>query len=152
MLGGTAGEVNPNSGYLSSRGMWLTYCAGVLLLHLCLLSIPFLSVSWTWTLTNIIHNLAMFIFLHLVKGTPWVSGDQGVVRSLTHWEQIDDGAQFTATRKFLTIVPVVLFMLTSFYTKYDSFHFYINFISMMTVVIPKSPMFHEVRVFGINKY
>ena len=50
----------------------------------------------------------MFIFLHLLKGTPWASGDQGVTRTLTHWEQIDDGAQFTATRKFLTIFPIIM--------------------------------------------
>lgn len=56
MLGGTAGEVNPNSAWLSSRGMWLTYCTGVFVIHLALLSIPFLTVSWTWTLTNVIHN------------------------------------------------------------------------------------------------
>jgi hypothetical protein len=50
----------------------------------------------------------MFIFLHLLKGTPWESADQGKVRSLTHWEQIDDGVQFTSTRKFLTLVPIIL--------------------------------------------
>jgi hypothetical protein len=51
---------------------------------------------------------AMFVFLHLLKGTPWEPGDQGVTRTLTHWEQIDDGAQFTATRKFLTIFPIIM--------------------------------------------
>lgn len=50
----------------------------------------------------------MFVFLHLLKGTPWEPGDQGVTRTLTHWEQIDDGAQFTATRKFLTIFPIIM--------------------------------------------
>jgi len=89
---------------------------------------------------------------HSQHGTPWETGDQGVVRQLTHWEQIDDGAQFTATRKFLTIVPIVMFMLTSFYTKYDYFHFCINITTMILVVLPKLPMFHQVRIFGINKY
>ena len=42
------------------------------------------------------------------SGTPWETLDQGDVRDLTHWEQIDNGVQFTATRKFLTIFPVVL--------------------------------------------
>jgi len=152
MLGGTHGEVNPNSGWLNSRGMWLSYTAGVTVLHLALLSIPFLSVAWVWTFTNIVHNTAMFIFLHLVKGTPWESGDQGKVRDLTHWEQIDDGTQFTATRKFLTVVPIILFFLTSFYTKYDSFHFVINFVALVLVLLPKLPQFHQVRLFGINKY
>lgn len=112
----------------------------------------------------------MFIVFHTLKGTPWESGDQGKVRTLTHWEQIDDGAQFTATRKFLTITPVILwvtayfcfirefiiirgrFFLASFYTKYDSFHFAINFCTLIAVTVPKLPQLHEVRVFGINKY
>ena len=94
----------------------------------------------------------MFIFLHLIKGTPWDPGDQGNLRELTYWEQIDDGAQFTVIRKFLIVVPIILFFLTSFYTRYDSFHFLTNFISLLTVIIPKLPQFHRVRLFGINRY
>ncbi|RWS09414.1 ORM1-like protein 3 [Dinothrombium tinctorium] len=146
------GEVNPNSGWLNSRGMWITYSLTVLLVHFALLSIPFLTVAWSWTLTNVLHNTAMFIFLHLIKGTPWETGDQGSVSDLTHWEQIDDGAQFTATRKFLTVFPIILFFLTSFYTKYDSFHFVINFTALLLVLLPKLPQFHKVRIFGINQY
>ncbi|GFU22915.1 ORM1-like protein 3 [Nephila pilipes] len=152
MLGGTPSEVNPNSLWLNSRGMWLSYLIGILLLHLVILSFPFLSVAWVWTLTNVAHNAAMFVMLHLVKGTPWESGDQGKVRYLTHWEQIDNGVQFTATRKFLTVVPIVLFFLASFYTKYDTVHFLVNFSSLMIVLLPKLPQFHMVRLFGINQY
>ncbi|GFY02659.1 ORM1-like protein 2 [Trichonephila clavipes] len=152
MLGGTPSEVNPNSLWLNSRGMWLSYLIGILLLHLVLLSFPFLSVACVWTLTNVAHNAAMFVMLHLVKGTPWESGDQGKVRYLTHWEQIDNGVQFTATRKFLTVVPIVLFFLASFYTKYDTMHFLINFSSLVIVLLPKLPQFHMVRLFGINQY
>ncbi|GFR24823.1 ORM1-like protein 3 [Trichonephila clavata] len=152
MLGGTPSEVNPNSLWLNSRGMWLSYLIGILLLHLVLLSFPFLSVACVWTLTNVAHNAAMFVMLHLVKGTPWESGDQGKVRYLTHWEQIDNGVQFTDTRKFLTVVPIVLFFLASFYTKYDTIHFLINFSSLVIVLLPKLPQFHMVRLFGINQY
>lgn len=151
MLDGSA-AVNPNGSWLNSRGIWLTYCLGILLLHLLILSFPFLSVAWAWSLTNLTHNVAMFFFLHTLKGVPWESADQGKSRYLTQWEQIDDEMQFTATRKFLTVVPVFLFFLTSFYTKYDSVHFAINFCSLMFVLIPKLPQFHKVRLFGINKY
>lgn len=57
MLSGGHGEVNPNSSWHSSRGAWLSYLAGVLALHLFLLSIPILSIPTAWTLTNVIHNL-----------------------------------------------------------------------------------------------
>ncbi|XP_013926043.1 PREDICTED: ORM1-like protein 1 [Thamnophis sirtalis] len=101
-------EVNPNTRVMSSRGMWLTYALGVGLLHIVLLSIPFFSVPVAWTLTNIIHNLGMYVFLHAVKGTPFETPDQGKARLLTHWEQLDYGVQFTSSRKFFTISPIIL--------------------------------------------
>ena len=63
--------------------MWLTYALGVGLLHIVLLSIPFFSVPVAWTLTNVIHNLGMYVFLHAVKGTPFETPDQGKARLLT---------------------------------------------------------------------
>lgn len=51
---------------------------------------------------------AMYIFLHTVKGTPFETPDQGKARLLTHWEQMDYGLQFTSSRKFLSISPIVL--------------------------------------------
>ncbi|XP_067226393.1 ORM1-like protein 3 isoform X1 [Chanodichthys erythropterus] len=149
---GTAhSEVNPNTRVMNSRGIWLSYVLGIGLLHIILLSIPFVSVPVVWTLTNLIHNMCMYIFLHTVKGTPFETPDQGKARLLTHWEQMDYGVQFTASRKFLTITPIILYFLTSFYTKYDRVHFIINTISLLTVLIPKLPQFHGVRLFGINK-
>ncbi|CAB1441600.1 unnamed protein product [Pleuronectes platessa] len=106
---GTAhSEVNPNTRVMNSRGMWLSYILGIGLLHIILLSIPFASVPVVWTLTNLIHNVCMYLLLHTVKGTPFETPDQGKARLLTHWEQMDYGVQFTASRKFLTITPIVL--------------------------------------------
>nr|XP_035157348.1 ORM1-like protein 3 isoform X2 [Callithrix jacchus] len=134
---GTAhSEVNPNTRVMNSRGIWLSYVLAIGLLHVVLLSIPF----------------GMYIFLHTVKGTPFETPDQGKARLLTHWEQMDYGVQFTASRKFLTITPIVLYFLTSFYTKYDQIHFILNTVSLMSVLIPKLPQLHGVRIFGINKY
>ncbi|MED6238207.1 hypothetical protein ATANTOWER_012592 [Ataeniobius toweri] len=150
---GTAhSEVNPNTRVMNSRGIWLSYILGIGLLHIILLSIPFVSVPVVWTLTNLIHNLCMYLLLHTVKGTPFETPDQGKARLLTHWEQMDYGVQFTASRKFLTITPIVLYILTSFYTKYDRVHFIVNTVSLLTVLIPKLPQLHGVRIFGINKY
>lgn len=145
-------EVNPNTRVMNSRGIWLAYVILVVLLHVVLLSIPFFSIPVVWTLTNVIHNLAMYIFLHTVKGTPFETPDQGKARLLTHWEQMDYGLQFTSSRKFLSISPIVLYLLASFYTKYDAAHFFINTISLLSVLLPKLPQFHGVRLFGINKY
>ncbi|CAL8124264.1 unnamed protein product [Orchesella dallaii] len=149
---GGHGQENPNVHWLGSRGMWFTYLVVMFALHLFLLSIPFLTIPLAWTFTNVIHNTCHFIFLHMLKGAPWEIQDQGAARVLTHWEQIDYGIQYTRTRKFLTIVPIVLFFLASFYTRHDAGHFVPNFVTLMFVLIPKLPQFHRVRLFGINKY
>lgn len=145
-------EVNPNTRVMNSRGIWLAYTILVGLLHVVLLSIPFFSIPVVWTLTNVIHNLAMYVFLHTVKGTPFETPDQGKARLLTYWEQMDYGLQFTSSRKFLSISPIILYLLASFYTKYDAVHFLINTASLLSVLLPKLPQFHGVRLFGINKY
>ncbi|KAK6166692.1 ORM1-like protein 2 [Patella vulgata] len=145
-------DTNPTHSYLNSKGIWLTYLLIIFIGHLLVLSIPYFSVALAWTLTNVLHDLAMFVMLHVTKGTPWVTSDQGDARTQTQWEQIDYGQQFTATKKFLTCVPVALFMLASFYTKYDSYHFIINISFLCLSLIPKMPQLHGVRLFGINKY
>ncbi|KAG7227751.1 hypothetical protein INR49_029516 [Caranx melampygus] len=185
---GTAhSEVNPNTRVMNSRGMWLSYILGIGLLHIILLSIPFASVPVVWTLTNLIHNLCMYLLLHTVKGTPFETPDQGKARLLTHWEQMDYAAPLAAFMPFpglinqpcsvlrkrsgslglvcqlsLNIVVMAVFavpaggdaryILTSFYTKYDRVHFVVNTVSLLTVLIPKLPQLHGVRIFGINKY
>ncbi|XP_055734953.1 ORM1-like protein 1 isoform X2 [Salvelinus fontinalis] len=101
-------EVNPNTRVMNSRGIWLTYALGVGMLHIVLLSIPFFGVAVVWTLTNVIHNFGMYVFMHAVKGTPFETPDQGKARLLTHWEQLDYGVQFTSSRKFFTISPIIL--------------------------------------------
>jgi len=150
MLVGGHGDVNPNSSWLNGKGFWLSYTLGVLLLHLVLLCIPVLTTAQAWTLTNVIHNTCMLVFLHILKGAPFEPQDQGKARSLTHWEQIDYGERFTVTRKFLTVVPVVLFVLTSFYTKYDATHFVINLAALVVVLVPKLPHFHRLRLVNSN--
>jgi hypothetical protein len=50
-------------------------------------------------------------FFHWKKGTPFAD-DQGMYNQLTWWEQIDNGKQLTRNRKFLVVVPVVLWVLS----------------------------------------
>lgn len=58
----------------------------------------------------------------------------GGQRTQTHWEQIDYGQQFTSSRKFLTAIPIILFLLTCMYTKNDTDHFIANFISKFSEI------------------
>ncbi|XP_044732031.1 ORM1-like protein [Chrysoperla carnea] len=149
---GGHGNPNPNTSWLQSRGMWVAYSGGMLLLHLILLCVPIFSIPVAWTITHQIHCAVHLYFLHSLKGAPWISADQGACQKETHWEQIDNGMQYTTTRKFLVAVPVIIFLLTCFYTQNDSKHFWLNLFSLLTVIVPKLPQFHGVRLFGINKY
>ncbi|KAH8329644.1 hypothetical protein KR074_005919 [Drosophila pseudoananassae] len=151
-IAGGHGEPNPNSSWLSARGFWLAYLLGLLSVHLLLLSVPFVSIPFAWTATNLLHNAAHLYFLHVIKGAPWLSTENDPSRRLTHWEQIDDGIQMTTTRKFLTAAPIVLFLLTCLYTRNSTEHFIANFVSLVVVTLPKLPQFHGVRLFNINKY
>ncbi len=49
-------------------------------------------------------------FFHWKKGTPFAE-DQGDYAKLTWWEQVDNGRQHTRNRKFLIVVPVLLYFL-----------------------------------------
>ncbi|XP_064813387.1 ORM1-like protein 2 [Oncorhynchus masou masou] len=126
-------EVNPNTQVMNSRGIWLAYLLLVTVLYL---------------------------FLHTVKGTPFETPDQGKARLLTHWEQMDNGIQFTSSpshtlyckTEHLCILVLSMYILASFYTKYDATHFLVNTGSLLSVLLPKLPLFHGVRIFGINKY
>jgi hypothetical protein len=47
---------------------------------------------------------------HHMRGTPFGDDayDEGSYKSLTQWEQIDGEMQFTVTRKFYSIIPIIL--------------------------------------------
>ncbi|XP_074658901.1 ORM1-like protein 1 [Tubulanus polymorphus] len=150
---GTDGGTNPTETYFNSKGMWVTYILIIFFFHLIILSIPFFTVATAWTLTNLLHNVLMFLYLHIEKGTPFETCDQGKNRVLTVWEQFDHGEQLTATKKFLTVVPIVLFFLASLYTKYDPYHFTLNASTLILLaLVPKLPQLYKKRLFGINKY
>ncbi|KAL3831375.1 hypothetical protein ACJMK2_023128 [Sinanodonta woodiana] len=149
--GTTRSDDNPTHSVFSNKGMWLTYVLVVYFVHLLLLSLPFISTDIVWTLTNAIHALVTYTMFHVTKGTPWPTST-GEERLKTQWEQIDFGRQFTPTKKFLMTVPIVLFFVASFYSRYDKVHFFFNLFFLLLTVVPKLPMFHGVRIFNINKW
>jgi hypothetical protein len=91
-----------------------------------------------------------FIGLHWNRDTPFW-GDQGEHIEETVWEQIDNGVPWTATRKFLIIVPVVLFMVSAHVSLYQPIHLAINLAVLAILLVAKLPELHGVRILGINK-
>lgn len=79
-----------------------------------------------------------FLMFHWVRGVPF-EFNAGAYDNLNMWEQIDSGDQYTPAKKFLLSVPILLFLVSTHYTRYDSVYFLINFLATLTVVVPKLP-------------
>lgn len=52
---------------------------------------------------------ATYLMFHFVEGVPFES-NSGVYDRLTLWEQIDGGAQYTPAKKWLTSLPIILYV------------------------------------------
>jgi hypothetical protein len=104
-----------------------------------------------WTYTHLLHAVATYYLLHWNKGSP-VEMDQGRYDKLTFWEQLDDGVQYTANRKFLLVVPFLLFILASHGSDFRRQPLGLNFAALLVLVLAKLPLFDQVRFFGINEY
>lgn len=79
-----------------------------------------------------------YLMFHWVQGVPF-EFNAGAYDNLNMWEQIDDGEQYTPTKKFLLSVPIILFLVSTHYTHYDFTYFTINLLATLAVVIPKLP-------------
>lgn len=52
-----------------------------------------------------------YVIFHYVTGVPFdMTNNSGVYDNLTLWEQIDSGAQYTPAKKWLTTLPIVLYV------------------------------------------
>jgi len=140
--------VNKNTNWLNSTGAWAFYAGLIALLWLILSLFADPGIAWTWV--HVIHGLLSFYLLHWVKGSP-IDVDQGKYDKLTFWEQLDDGVQYTGTRKFFTLIPVVLFILATHGTDYRRQPLGLNLGVAIVLLVAKAPALHKVRIFGINK-
>lgn len=143
---------NPNETFLNGRGAWAAYVIVVCALHAALLAIPWFSTASAWTLTCCLHNILHYWLFHGVIGSPFITYDQGRSRALTCWEQLDHGAYYTASKKFLWVPPVVLFILASHYSHFAPVHFAANLSTTALALAPKLPLFYRFRLFGLHQF
>jgi hypothetical protein len=122
-------------------------------------SLPGVSQELSWTLTNLTYMASSYLMFHWVKGIPF-EFNAGAYDNLNMWEQMDNGDQYTPAKKFLTFVPIVLyvspcpestdiqrfeweltcrFLLSTHYSHYDVWMFTVNCWALMMVLIPKLP-------------
>ena len=129
------GEANRR---LLVTGAWTIHFVLIVALKIFYDIIPGVSQETSWTLTNISYMFGSFLMFHWVRGIPF-EFNAGAYDNLNMWEQIDNGDQYTPTKKFLLCVPICLFLLSTHYTHYDLTYFTINFLATLGVVIPKLP-------------
>ncbi|CAN6171851.1 unnamed protein product, partial [Urochloa humidicola] len=143
-------DVNKNTEWFMYPGVWTTYILMLFFAWLLVLSVSGCSPGAAWTVVNLAHFAITYHFFHWKKGTPFAADDQGIYSRLTWWEQIDNGQQLTRNRKFLTVVPVVLYLIASHLTDYKQPMFFLNTVAVFVLVVAKLPNMHKVRIFGIN--
>ncbi|URE06188.1 ORM1-like protein, partial [Musa troglodytarum] len=135
-------DMNKNTEWFMYPGVWTTYILILFFSWLIFLSVFGCNPGTAWTIVNLVHFAITYHFFHWKKGTPF-SDDQGIYNSLTWWEQIDNGKQLTRNRKFLTVVPVVLYLIASHTTDYQHPMLFLNTVAVIVLVIAKLPNMHK---------
>jgi len=140
---------NKNVEWVGAPGAWAVYLGAIATSWLLLVN--FLSAGQAWTAVHLAHTAVTFYGFHWVKGTPGLD-ESGQYYKETFWEQLDDGVQGTVNRKFLTLVPALLFVIASHTSEYGRSPLVLNTAGVLLTILPKLPFMARVRVFGINKY
>jgi hypothetical protein len=84
------------------------------------------------------YMVGSYIMFHWVRGIPF-DFNSGAYDNLNMWEQIDNGDQYTPTKKYLLSVPIVLFLVSTHYAHYALGTFCLNLLVTVLVVVPKLP-------------
>ncbi|MCO5600342.1 hypothetical protein L7F22_054453 [Adiantum nelumboides] len=142
-------DLNKNTSWFQYPGVWTSYLLLILFGWLVALSVFGCSAGSAWSIVHLLHFGITYWSFHWKKGTPFAE-DQGMYNKLTWWEQMDNGRQLTRNRKFLMVVPVVLYLIACHTTNYSNSWLFPNTIAVFVLVIAKFPNMHKVRIFGIN--
>ncbi|RID66039.1 hypothetical protein BRARA_D01205, partial [Brassica rapa] len=116
-------DVNRNTEWFTYPGVWTT----------CILILLF---SWP-------------LVLSVFHCSPRPFHRTGIYNRLTWWEQVDNGNQLTPNRKFLTLLPILLYLIASHTTDYQHPMLFVNTLAVFVMVVAKFPHMHKVRIFGI---
>jgi hypothetical protein len=140
-----------NVSWVNFRGTWTTNVLLIVALKATLSILPGVSRELSWSLTNLVYGVVTFFFFHWKLGTAF-DVTQGESHELTFWEQLeqDDTQDTQSTKKFLTATPLILFLLSCHYTRYDFATFCVNFAITLIAIVAKFPSMYRVRLFGIN--
>ncbi|WFC96920.1 hypothetical protein MBRA1_003586 [Malassezia brasiliensis] len=120
---------NANAEWVNMKGAWVIHVVLIVIAKLLVNELPGISNSVKWTMVNVGYMV----------GTPF-DQDSGAYDNLTLWEQIDQGYQYTPAKKYLTSLPIGLFLLSTHYSHYDPWLFWLNLSALLIVLFPKLPI------------
>jgi hypothetical protein len=108
--GHLSSHVNKNVNWVGTRFYVFYLCFLLLAVSLVrfLLADRLISFPVAWTLVHVVHGVITFLAMHWVTGSPSDLGDCSDYFDLTWWEQLEDGAPWTSTKKNLMVIPLVL--------------------------------------------
>ncbi|KAH8730729.1 ORMDL family-domain-containing protein [Phaeosphaeriaceae sp. PMI808] len=129
---------NLNAEWVNAKGAWAIHIVLIFLGKILFDIMPGMSQETSWTLVNLSYMAGSYLMFHYVRGVPF-DFNAGAFDNLNMWEQIDNGDQYTPAKKFLLIVPILLFLVSTHYTHYDSTYFVVNCLATLAVVVPKLP-------------
>ncbi|KAI0732785.1 Orm1 type endoplasmic reticulum protein [Fomitopsis betulina] len=138
---------NVNVEWVNRKGAWLIHPALIFAGKMVVDTIPGMRQDISWFLVNLTYLSLTYLMFHWVTGIPFQSDlHGGVYDELSLWEQIDQGAQYTPAKKWLMVVPILLFLASTHYSEYNPWMFAINLTALIFVLIPKLPQLHRRRV------
>uniref|UniRef100_A0A7S3DHP2 Uncharacterized protein n=1 Tax=Palpitomonas bilix TaxID=652834 RepID=A0A7S3DHP2_9EUKA len=147
---GDLNDLNPNTNWVHKKGAWTAFVVGLCVAYWAFTAFFGFSPATAWTIIITIHTISTFYGFHWALGSPLDSVGNENVYKLTWWEQLDNGAQWTASKKFLTVVPIALFLIAYPSIEAHSDLFWYNAFMTTVLVMGKMPFMHRIRILGIN--
>jgi len=139
---------NINADWVNYKGAWLIHVVLIIVGKILVDIVPGMTQVMSWTIVLQGYLIICYIMFHYVTGTPF-DANNGALDQLTLWEQIDHGAHYTPSKKWLTSLPIALFLLSTHYSRYDRHPklFTLNFLSLLCLALaPKLPQMHRLRI------
>ncbi|WFD41458.1 hypothetical protein MPSI1_000085 [Malassezia psittaci] len=109
---------NANAEWVNMKGAWVIHVLLIAVAKLIINEVPGISDSVRWTLVNV-----------------------------GYMTQIDHGYQYTPSKKYLTSLPIGLFLLSTHYSHYNPWLFWLNLSALLFVLFPKLPILHRSRLY-----
>ncbi|KAF9763323.1 hypothetical protein NGRA_1337 [Nosema granulosis] len=139
-------DVSENISWVFQKGSWSIHVIFTAVIKLTLAQ--FMTENFSWQATILTYNVLTFLLFHWKVGDPFSSQ----YFNCTFWEQLNEQAGGSIHMRFLSLYPVILFIIVNKIVDWNKYMFCIYMVSLFMVVIPKLSFMHLRRVFGYRSH